>query len=297
MDRNTLFSSPLVSPDELHRALTTPSKNLRIIPIAAGRQSALQSYESKHIPGSVFFNMDVARDTGSKYPLMLPPLKQFSDYMHELNIRPDDVLVIYDTFETGLYFSPRVAWACQHFGHKEVHILNNFTKYVQDGFPVSNGPLFLPEDPSTPVKDPETSSVNMKDVVSFEEMRDIIKKQGIEEKYQVIDARPADRFSGSYKGPDGPLPSGHMPQSINIPFSSILSPEKVILPPADLKALFTKAGVQEHVPAVLSCNSGTTATGIYWALRTCGMEMETKIYDGSWFEWVNKADEGMIVVD
>ncbi|KAJ5257096.1 Rhodanese-like protein [Penicillium angulare] len=296
MNRNTPFSSPLISPDELHRALTTP-QNLRIILIAAGRQSALQSYESKHIPGSVFFNMDVARDAGAKYPLMLPTPRQFSDYTHELNIRSDDVLVVYDTFETGLYFAPRVAWACQHFGHKEVYVLNNFARYVQGGFPVSNGPLLLPERLSTSVEYPETSSINMKEVVSFDEMCDIINNQGLEERYQIIDARPADRFSGSYKGPDGPLPSGHMPNSINIPFSSILSPEKAILPPTDLKALFAMAGVQEHIPIVLSCNSGTTATGIYWALRTCGIEVETRLYDGSWFEWVDKADEGMIVIE
>lgn len=54
MKLNTPFSSPLVSPAELHHALTNPSRTARIIPIAAGRASSLQSYEARHVPGSVY---------------------------------------------------------------------------------------------------------------------------------------------------------------------------------------------------------------------------------------------------
>lgn len=52
MDTSTPFPSLLVSPDELHSALTGASLR-RIIPVAAGSASHLTSYQSQHIPGSM----------------------------------------------------------------------------------------------------------------------------------------------------------------------------------------------------------------------------------------------------
>lgn len=49
------FKSLLVSPTELHSALTNASSSpRRIVPVAAGRESGLKSCEAKHIPGSVY---------------------------------------------------------------------------------------------------------------------------------------------------------------------------------------------------------------------------------------------------
>lgn len=225
---------------------------------------------------------------------MLPPSTQFAKYMTELGVRPDDVLVFYDAVETGFYFSPRAAWTCRHFGHKAVHVLNNFPRYVQEGFPVSTGELSTSPSASQLDYPAQPSDSN---VVSFEELSEMINtRQG---EYQIIDARPSDRFSGADAGADASsLPSGHMPSAINVPLSSILSPDKLLLPPADLKGLFTKAGVKEHVPTVLSCNSGVTATALDFALHISGLQVETRLYDGSWSEWTRRADEdGMIVKD
>lgn len=49
------FESLLVSPPELHSALSNASSSpRRIVPVAAGRYSGLESYEAKHIPDSVY---------------------------------------------------------------------------------------------------------------------------------------------------------------------------------------------------------------------------------------------------
>jgi thiosulfate/3-mercaptopyruvate sulfurtransferase len=49
------FKSLLVSPSELHSALSNATSSpRRIVPVAAGRESGLKSYESKRIPGSVY---------------------------------------------------------------------------------------------------------------------------------------------------------------------------------------------------------------------------------------------------
>ncbi|KAJ5218224.1 Rhodanese-like protein [Penicillium cinerascens] len=241
--------------------------------------------------------MDLVRDTTSPYPMMLPTSTQFANYLTELEIRPDDVIVVYDTFEIGLHSSPRVAWTCRHFGHNAVHVLDNFSRYVQEGFPVSAGNLSIPSSFAPRVDYPEQKPLGL-DVISFEELRDSIMSHDLEQKYQIIDARPSDRFSGSNDGSGASLPSGHMPSAINVPFSSILGSDKTLLPPTDLKAVFTKAGVKENIPTVLTCNSGVTAAALDLALSTSGLQIKPRLYDGSWSEWAKRAgDHGMIVTD
>ncbi|KAJ6095459.1 thiosulfate sulfurtransferase [Penicillium sp. IBT 16267x] len=297
------FSSLLVSAAELHRALSNSSRNIRIIPLAAGNASSLQSFESRHVPGSVYEIPPISvfygltRDTTSQYPMMLPTSAQFAKYMTELEIRPEDSIVVYDTFETGLHSSPRVAWTCRHFGHKAVHVLNNFSRYVQEGLPVSVGKLSIPPSFAPRADYPEQQSLGS-DVISFKEMRDMLNSHDLKGKYQIIDARPSDRFSGRNDGASASLPSGHMPYAINVPFSSVLGLDKTLLPPADLQAVFTKAGVKENIPTILSCNSGVTAAALDLALRTSGLQMKTRLYDGSWSEWARRANgQGMIVTD
>ncbi|KAF3387084.1 Thiosulfate sulfurtransferase [Penicillium rolfsii] len=290
------FSSLFVSPAELLDALSDTSSGFRVIPLTAGRNSSLQSFELQHIPGSIFLNMDIIRDTNSQYPMMLPSPSQFASYMTNLQIRPSDVLVIYDPMEPGFYSSPRVAWMCQHFGHKAVHVLNTFPHYVAEGFPVATGKVSVPTDPATDVTYPEQSLSSAKNVISFEELRDIIADPRQIPKYQIIDSRPSTRFSGPPDTEASALPVGHIPSAINIPFSSLLGSDKKVLSPAELVELFNKAGVKEDVPTVLYCNTGVTAAGLDLALNTSGLNVSTRLYDGSWSEWTKRADrEGMMV--
>ncbi|KAJ5747303.1 Rhodanese-like protein [Penicillium nucicola] len=297
MQSTTKFPSLLISPNELHHALSNDTHDARVIPVAAGRESALSLFESKHIPGSVFFDMDSIKDKESEYLMMLPTSTQFAEYMTKLNIRPDDVLVIYDAFETGLYSSPRVAWMCRHFGHQEVYVLNNFPRYVEQGFSCSTGTLSTSI--STPrAKYPEQRVLHPDNVIYFNEMRDLIDLSGERENIQILDSRPSSQFSGTAAIEGTVLPVGHVPFAINVPLSSILGPDKRILPPVEMKAVLFDAGVKDGMPAVLYCNSGVTAAALDLALCISGLRVETRLYDGSWSEWVKRADkQGMTVTN
>lgn len=219
--------------------------------------------------------------------------------MTELGIHPSDVLVIYDAFETGLHSSPRVAWICQYFGHRAVYVLNNFPRYVHEALPVSHGKfpaLSLTPYSGPPLGYPEQQPLDSK-VISFEELRDMIMDTSSERRFQIIDARPSDRFLGAEGDADASAQSGHMPFAINVPFSTILGPDKALLSPVDLKAVFTKAGIMENMLTVLSCNSGVTAAALDLALYASGFQMETRLYDGSWSEWVKRAHEERLITN
>jgi 3-mercaptopyruvate sulfurtransferase SseA len=224
---------------------------------------------------------------------MLPSTEHFSKCMGELGVRPDDILVIYDVLEVGLYSSPRVAWAYRHFGHRDVHVLNNFPRYVSQGYPVDSGPSCpLDTRPSDyPVKQPDT-----REVISYEELHDSLLANANHDDFQIIDARIPGRFSGKEPEMNPALRSGHMPAALNVPLASIVGAEKTILSADELRNVFQAAGVRDNAPAVLTCNSGVTAAALDLALQLSGYEMERRLYDGSWMEWTRRADdEGLIV--
>ena len=230
---------------------------------------------------------------------MLPTSTQFSTYMTEPGIHPSDVLVIYDAFETGLHSSPRVAWICQYFGHRAVHVLNNFPRYVYEALHVRHGrlpPLSLTPYSGPQPGYPEQQPLDSK-VISFEELRDMIVNTSSERRFQIIDARPSDRFLGADGDAVASVLLGHMPSAINVPLSTMLGPDKALLSPVYLKALFTKAGVLENMPTVLSCNSGVTAAALDLALRASGFQMETRLYDGSWSEWAKRAHGECLIIN
>jgi thiosulfate/3-mercaptopyruvate sulfurtransferase len=104
---------------------------------------------------------------------------------------------------------------------------------------------------------------------------------------QILDARPAGRFSGREKEPRPGLSSGHMPNAINIPFAELVDPiSKTLIPKEKLKNLFKTKGVDLDKPIITTCGSGVTASMIYFALDYLGIT-NIAVYDGSWTEYAS----------
>lgn len=233
--------------------------------------------------------MDVIRDTGSPYPQMLPSATRFADCVSRLGITPDDIVVVYDTFEVGFYSAPRVAWMFRLFGHLRVYVLNNFRLYVGEGYPVEQGDMLTPEPSEYPVGEKDEDKV-----IGFEELRDMLQD---DTDIQILDARIPGRFTGIEQEANASLSSGHMPKSINIPLASMLDLEsQSMLPAIQLKGLFAAAGVDATKPKILTCNSGVTAAALDMALTESQFDRSSRrIYDGSWSEWAQRAGtDGLI---
>lgn len=203
MSQYTL-TSYLVTPAELNSAL---QKNIhsrlstapKIVPLCAswflpndGRDGK-DTFLAQRIPHARFFDLDAVKDPYSPYPHMLPSAKDFAEAMRRLGIRREDSVVVYDSKELGIFSAPRVGWTLQAFGHPSVHVLNNFRKWVDEGFPTESGEPgeIRPVEYAIPVLD-ETK------VVAFEEVKELAKqmdKEGAEE-VQILDARSLGRWKG-----------------------------------------------------------------------------------------------------
>ena len=102
--------------------------------------------------------------------------------------------------------------------------------------------------------------------------------------YVIIDARAADRFKGEAAEPRPGMRAGHIPNSRNVPFSTLLNADKTMKDPEVLKEIFEAAGVDLAKPAITSCGSGVTAAVLCLAMERFG-KTDHSLYDGSWTEW------------
>ncbi|GAO17211.1 hypothetical protein UVI_02057490 [Ustilaginoidea virens] len=287
------LSSYLLTPKELHEALkrnppSSISTDPRVIPLCAAwflpndGRTGIEVFREQRIPKARFFDLDKVIDRRSPYPHMLPDGKEFAAALSELGIRKEDSVVVYDTKELGIFSAPRVAWTLKIFGHPNVHILNNFRLWVEEGLPTESGELYSVDCCPYPIPKLDDAKV-----ASFEDVKEAAvdhNKEGAEG-VQIVDARPEGRFTGASPEPREGLSSGHMPGSTSLPFSDLLDAQtKAYLSPERLRAVFREKGVDPNKPIISTCGTGVTACVIEAGLEVAGYASpeSRKVYDGSW---------------
>lgn len=244
--------------------------------LPAQRRDARAEYEAAHIPGAIFFDQDAVVEPDSPLPHTLPRPEVFARHVGSMGISADDTIVVYDG--SGMFSAPRVWWMFRTMGVFQVYVLDGgIDRWKREGRPVTAektkvAPCFFHAhfDPSR--------------VASLGDMRATVKGGD----RQIADARPAGRFTGRDPEPRAGVRGGHMPGAVNVPASS-LSKDGSLLPLAELRSVFEKAGVDLARPVVTSCGSGVTAAVITLALESLG-HSDNKLYDGSWTEWGSQTD-------
>jgi thiosulfate/3-mercaptopyruvate sulfurtransferase len=102
---------------------------------------------------------------------------------------------------------------------------------------------------------------------------------------QLVDARSAGRFAGTEPEPRAGLRGGHVPGSLNLPFTDLLDPQsRTVRPKEAIAHRLREQGVDLARPIVTSCGSGITACVLALGLHLLGRE-DVAVYDGSWTEW------------
>lgn len=245
--------------------------------------TAAEDFRVRHIEGARFFDIDQIADHSTQLPHMLPGEAAFEAFMAELGVsNASAVVVVYDTL--GLMSAGRAWWTLQAFGHRNVAVLDGgLKKWLLEGRPVTDG--------ISPAPDAVfTAKFDARFVRSKRQLLDNLQSHA----EQVIDARSAARFAALEKEARPGLRSGHIPGSLNLPFTELTDAETGALRDADaLKAAFDKAGLNFESPVVATCGSGVTAAALTFALHVLG-KTDVAVYDGAWAEWGLPGDTPVI---
>lgn len=232
-----------------------------------------QEFRARHIPGAVRFDIDAISDHGSDLPHMLPSAEAFATAVAALGIGDDSTVVAYDG--AGLMSAARPWWMFRVFGHDKVAVLDGgLPKWQAEGRPLASGPASPARRSFTARLRPELvrdARAVLANVTSGRE--------------QLLDARSAGRFAGTEPEPRAGLRGGHVPGSLNLPFTDLLDAKtKTVRQNEAIAKRLREQGVDLARPIVTSCGSGITACVLALGLHLLGRE-DVAVYDGSWTEW------------
>lgn len=276
--------SPLVTAQWLVEHASAP--DLRILDatwvMPGAPPAGVELYNSQHITGARFFDIDEIADTDSPLPHMLPSPEKFASRARRLGLGDGHRIICYD--QNNFCASARAWWMFRVMGHDDVAVLDGgIAAWKAAGGDVED----LPDLSST---DRHFTVRYRGDLVRDRKRMEEIASDGSE---QIVDARSADRFTGKAAEPREGLLSGHIPGSINVPFNELLAEDGRLKSADALRKVFADAGVSLDRPIVNTCGSGITAAVLSLAQAVAGRD-DSAVYDGSWTEW-GAADAGLPV--
>lgn len=224
------------------------------------------------IPNSIFVDIkSLFSDPSGQFPNTFPTVEQFNTSCNKLGVRNDSRIVIVDRL--GTYTGPRLWFLFKAMGHKSVAVLDGgLPTWVDEGYEV------VPEKKLPSSTDNYNAQLDTKLVKSIDDIQENIKSSNS----IIIDARSSDRFLSRVSEPHPEIRSGNIPNSINIPFKSLLDGHK-FKSNKELKSVFAKHDLSDK-SLIFSCGSGVTACIVMLASEFVN-DSEKSIYDGSWTEW------------
>lgn len=264
----------LVSTEWLAAHLNDP--DLRVIDASyylpdMGRDAKAE-YGAAHIPGARFFDIDDISDARSTLPHMVAPVEKFMSRMRAMGVGDGHQVVIYDGM--GLFSAARVWWNFRLMGKMDVAVLDGgFPKWLAEGRAVEDMPPVVRDRHMTVQRQAHL----VKDVTQVAQAS----KLG---DWQIVDARSPARFRGDEPEARPGLRSGHIPNSKNVHYATLLNADGTMKQGDALRAAFEAGGVDLDRRIITTCGSGVTAAILTLGLARLG-HRDVSLYDGSWAEW------------
>ena len=235
-------------------------------------RDARAEYQTGHIPGAAFMDLDAIVDPASPLPHAFPPAHVFASAARALGIGDGDRIVLYD--DSPLHSAARGWWMLRIFGTRRVAILDGgLAKWKAEGRPLESGSARTGPGHFTPRLAQEA-------VADKAAVASLISSAASE----IVDARPGARFRGNDDEPRPGLAAGHIPGSKSLPQSELFEADGTWKRDTALRGAFEAAGVELAKPMVTTCGSGVTAAVLLFGAHLLGKD-DVRLYDGSWAEW------------
>lgn len=201
----------------------------------------------------------------------LPTEAQFTQAIQKLGINSDSIVVLYDN--QGIYSAPRAWWTFKVMGFENVYVLDGgLPQWLKEGRETASEHITTSILGNATAKAVKGLACDSDEVLSIQNT-DIA----------ILDARGEMRFLGKAPEPREGVRSGHIPNSKNLPFSTLLD-DYTYQNEETLRAIFSERVPSLNTKTYFSCGSGITACILMLAAVSIGYK-EVVLYDGSWADW------------
>lgn len=223
-------------------------------------------YETGHIPGAVFVDLDAElagpAGSGGRHPL--PDPEVFGAVMRRAGVSRETPVVVYDG---GLgWAAARAWWLLRWTGHPDVRVLDGglaaWRGELQKEAPAPAEGDFRPVPGALALLDADGAAA--------------LARSGL-----LLDARAAERYRGDVEPID--RVGGHIPGAVSAPTSENTGDDGRFLAAEVLAERFRGLGTDRAAEIGVYCGSGVSGAHEVLALAVAGIP--AALYAGSWSEW------------
>ena len=236
-------------------------------------------YDREHLPGARFVRLDDIADSDHEKPgalmLQVPSNESLREKLETLGISDNSRVVVYYGND---WVTPatRVVFTLDYagLGDRSSLLDGGMQQWKREKRALTAAVAPAVKGTLSPLK---TRPI----VVDADWVKANVGKPGI----SVVDGRAAAFYDGVQAGGghSGRHRSGHIAGAKSIPFTEITNDQLQLKSPAELSAIFAKAGVKPGDTVVGYCHIGQQATGMLFAARSLGSKV--LLYDGSFEDW------------
>jgi thiosulfate/3-mercaptopyruvate sulfurtransferase len=259
----------LVTADWVAENLTNP----KVVIVEVDEDTAL--YAQGHIENAITFNWREDLQDGLRRDIISK--EGFEALLSKSGISNDTTVILYGG--NNNWFAAYAYWYFKLYGHQDVRLLDGGRKrWELDARP------FV-----TAVPTPAATRYVAKDQdLSLRAFRDeVIAAIGVK---NIVDVRSPAEFSGELAAPahlpqEGGQVKGHVPSAKNIPWSKAANEDGTFKSDAELKDIYTTAGVDLAKDTIAYCRIGERSAFSWFVLHELLGVSNVKNYDGSWTEY------------
>jgi thiosulfate/3-mercaptopyruvate sulfurtransferase len=233
--------------------------------------SGPEQYAAGHIPGAIY--LDYAHELGdpaTPYAARVAPQTRFAQTVGAKGIGDDAIVVAYDAGTVP--FAARIVWNFHYYGHIDAAILaGGIAEWTGAGKPLTTDVAQFAPAAFTPQEQPRLRATR-DEVLAVVEGRSPV--QLLETQRDTTYAQRDRDIAGAVR-----LSGSLLLEDVN---------GGRVAAPDTLERLVSERHLDRGKRTIVSCGSGVSAAGSYYALKAAGF-VDVAVYDGSWLEW--KHDE------
>jgi thiosulfate/3-mercaptopyruvate sulfurtransferase len=233
------------------------------------------SYDKGHIRGAI--KLDWTTDLQDQVRRDFVSKAQFEELLSGKGVANDQTVVLYGG--NNNWFAAYAYWYFKLYGHQDVKLLDGGRKKWE---------LDSRELTDEAVTRDKTSYTAQEQDTSIRAFRDeTVAAIGVK---NLIDVRSPDEYAGRLLAP-AHLPqeqaqrAGHVPTSINVPWSKNANDDGTFKSDDELQALYADAGIDTGKDTIALCRIGERSSLTWFVLQELLGQKSVKNYDGSWTEY------------